>query len=77
VLASSDHDSHQIIRYGPKAISTQFHPEMTPAILASIIRARSQALEAEGFMLAGLLDKLEDAGEARRLLRSFVDGSLG
>ncbi len=29
VLASSDHDAHQILRYGPKTLSVQFHPEFT------------------------------------------------
>lgn len=33
VLAGSEHDPHQIIRYRPNALSTQFHPEFTPALM--------------------------------------------
>lgn len=33
VLAHSEHDPHQIIRYSPSSISFQFHPEVTPALM--------------------------------------------
>jgi hypothetical protein len=54
-LASSSHDQHQIVRYGPNAMSTQFHPEFTPAIAADMIRQREEVLTEEGFDPRALL----------------------
>ncbi|MEA4681949.1 glutamine amidotransferase, partial [Klebsiella pneumoniae] len=48
VLAASAHDPHQIVRYGPHAVSTQFHPEFTAPIARSLIRHREAVLQAEG-----------------------------
>lgn len=42
VLAGSEHDPHQIIRYRPNALSTQFHPEFTPALMRACLN-RAQA----------------------------------
>lgn len=72
VLARSVHDPHQIVRYGHKAISTQFHPEFTPAISSAIIRARADVLRQEGKDPTALLDAVEEAPEAARLLREFL-----
>ncbi len=41
VLGSSAHDSHQIIRYSPEALSVQFHPEFSGQIMREIIRYRA------------------------------------
>lgn len=35
ILAVSEKDDHQILRYGTSAFSVQFHPEFTPAIMES------------------------------------------
>lgn len=35
VLAVSDKDTHQILRYGTSSFSVQFHPEFTPDIISS------------------------------------------
>ena len=48
VLARSDHDAHQILRYGPKALSMQFHPEFTAQLMAACIQRRAELLAAEG-----------------------------
>ena len=48
VLAKSAHDPHQIMRYGPHAISTQFHPEFTPSISAACVMRRADSLRSEG-----------------------------
>ncbi|MEO7068256.1 MAG: glutamine amidotransferase [Rhodanobacter sp.] len=37
-LARSAQDAHQILRYGPHAISTQFHPEFSADIMRAYIR---------------------------------------
>lgn len=72
-LAFSDHDPHQIVRYGAKALSTQFHPEFTPEIAAACIRRRAAVLEQEEDVLSALLASLDETPEALRLLKDFVE----
>lgn len=72
VLARSAHDAHQIVRYGPHAVSTQFHPEFTPAISAACVMRRADALRAEGRDPDALRAGLHDTPEARGLLQRFV-----
>ena len=71
-LASSAHDQHQIVRYGPNAMSTQFHPEFTPEIAADMIRQRETVLTEEGFDPLALLSGVLPSPEATELLRRFV-----
>jgi GMP synthase (glutamine-hydrolysing) len=72
VLAGSDHDPHQILRYGPRAMSVQFHPEFTPAIMAHCVTRRTEALSGEGFDVPALLAGVQATPHALRLLRQFV-----
>ncbi|WP_299996416.1 glutamine amidotransferase [uncultured Cedecea sp.] len=72
VLASSRHDAHQIVRYSDKAVSTQFHPEVTPKIIATMIDLRSEALLNEGYHPDEMQKALRDAPEAREILKVFV-----
>jgi len=71
-LAASDHDPHEIVRFGPRAISTQFHPEFTPEILSSIIKLRAEGLRQEGKNPEALLASVSETREATGLLRNFV-----
>lgn len=73
VLAASEHDPHQILRYAPNVVSVQFHPEYTPAISKAVIDMRRTNLEAEGFDIEALLADLEKAEWAAILMRRFVD----
>ena len=75
VLASSDHDPYQIVRYGPNAISVQFHPEFTPPISEACIRRCAGALLAEGMNPEELVGNLQDTQDARQLLRQFVENT--
>lgn len=72
VLAGSAHDPHQVLRYGPDALSTQFHPEFTPAIMAGIIDARAEVLAQEGRDPGALRDAIRPAPFPRKMLRDFV-----
>ncbi|MEF3061830.1 glutamine amidotransferase [Ralstonia solanacearum] len=72
-LAFSAHDQHQIVRYGPRAISTQFHPEFTPEVSAACIRRRADILLNEGKDPEALVRALEDTREVTRMLRRFVE----
>ncbi|WP_321818377.1 MULTISPECIES: glutamine amidotransferase [unclassified Paraburkholderia] len=76
VLAYSAHDRHQIVRYGPNAVSTQFHPEFTPTIAEKCIRLRADVLASEGRSADALVDDLVDAKDARHLLNRFVELAL-
>ncbi|WP_437889992.1 glutamine amidotransferase [Phytobacter sp. V91] len=71
-LASSAHDPHQIVRYGPHAMSTQFHPEFTPELASDMIHQRQDALASEGFDPQALLSGVQPSPEATDLLRRFV-----
>lgn len=71
-LATSDHDRFQVVRYGEKAYSSQFHPEITPAILATIIHSRAQKLRGAGVCPDTLTDALRETPEATALLTRFV-----
>lgn len=72
-LAWSEHDPHQIIRYAPNAISTQFHPEFTPSIARSCIERRRQALVDEGNDPDALIRDLIDTPVPVTLLCRFVE----
>ena len=72
VLAGSAHDPHQIIRYGSNALSTQFHPEFTPAILDACIRRNAEGLREAGQNPGALRGALVDAPHPRSLLGRFV-----
>ncbi|KAF1029547.1 MAG: Gamma-glutamyl-L-1-hydroxyisopropylamide hydrolase [Burkholderia plantarii] len=72
VLAASARDAHQIVRYGPNAISTQFHPEFTTGISAACIRRRDATLRQNGQDPEAMLAALDTTSAAARLLREFV-----
>lgn len=77
VLARSDHDPHQIVRYGRQAVSVQFHPEFTPEHCAAILRFHAAARHAAAADLDGLLARVRPAPEAAALLSRFVTQALG
>ncbi|MGY5955297.1 glutamine amidotransferase [Kosakonia sp. BK9b] len=77
VLASSLHDNHQIVRYGPHAVSVQFHPEMTPEIASDLLRLNRANIEKEGIdadsLVAGVLPAPGAAEILRRFVQTFTD----
>lgn len=73
VLARSSHDAHQVVRWSPKAISTQFHPEFTTEISAACVMRRADMLRSEGRDPSELLHALEDTPFATGLLKRFVE----
>jgi GMP synthase (glutamine-hydrolysing) len=76
VMAASELDPHQILRYAPYAISTQFNPEFTAYILRAYIDARADVLREEGFDVAALRAGVRDTGAARGLLERFAQAAL-
>ena len=76
VLASSRHDPHQIVRYGEHAVSTQFHPEITPEIARSLIAYRQAVLRNEGVDTDKLSREVEESPVASAILTRFVANYL-
>lgn len=72
-LARSAHDTHQIVRYGPTAVSVQFHPEFTPDIQTACITTRAQVLRSEGLDPSAMLHGLGPTPTPLALLRRFID----
>lgn len=72
VLAHSDHDPHQILRYSPTAFSVQFHPEFTPPLMGACVTRRADALRRSGIDADALVRQLRPAEQAHRLMQSFI-----
>ncbi|MGN6707519.1 MAG: glutamine amidotransferase [Rhodanobacter sp.] len=72
VLASSARDPHQLLRYGSKAISVQFHPEFNADVMRAYIRRKHHDLHREGADPARIYGTVSATPVARRLLRRFA-----
>ena len=72
ILASSARDPHQWLRYGPKAISVQFHPEFNADVMRAYIRRKRHDLHREGTDAARIFNDVGATPIARRLLRRFA-----
>ena len=76
VLARSELDPNQLLRYAPHAFSTQFHPEFTAAAMRAYIAARTDALREEGLDPAMLEADVHETEAARALLERFAHKAL-
>jgi GMP synthase (glutamine-hydrolysing) len=76
VLARSQRDPHQLLRYAPNALSSQFHPEFTPDFMRAYIEVRADALRDEGLDPQALLDRVRETEAARLLLERFAHDAL-
>lgn len=72
VLAKTLFDPHQILRYGPNAISTQFHPEFSGAVMKTYLEWLDQQAFEGNIDYAEKLQQLSDTPLAQGLLLSFV-----
>lgn len=72
ILARSERDPHQLLRYAPHAMSTQFHPEFTAACMRAYIDARADALREEGVDPGAMRAAVRDTEAARTLLEGFA-----
>ncbi|NII12216.1 glutamine amidotransferase [Oleiagrimonas sp. C23AA] len=72
VLARSRREHHHIVRYAPHAMSTQFHPEMSVAVIRDYIKLRRDGLREEGQVPDCLLRATRPTPWARRLLHRFA-----
>lgn len=76
VLARSQRDPHQLLRYAPHALSSQFHPEFTPDFMRAYIEARADTLRDEGVDPDALLADVRETEAARMLLERFARAAL-
>jgi GMP synthase (glutamine-hydrolysing) len=72
VLGRSDHDPHQILRFGPKALSVQFHPEFTAPLLDACLQRGAERHAAAGRDVAAMRARLGPTPESTGLLRRFA-----
>lgn len=76
VLARSDLDPHQLLRYAPHALSTQFHPEFTAAHMRAYLDTRADTLREEGLDPVALASAVRSTETARALLEGFARDAL-
>jgi GMP synthase - Glutamine amidotransferase domain len=70
-LASSVRDPHQLLRYGPSAISAQFHPEFNAEVMRAYIKRKHADMRKEGADPLRIFNAVAATPVARRLLRQF------
>jgi len=71
-LASSALDAHQILRYGPAVVSTQFHPEFDAALVRSDLRRHAARYAGQGLDPAALERGVRPTPEAAGLPARFL-----
>ena len=72
VLARSAHDAHQILRYGRNAISTQFHPEFSAAVMKTYLPWLAQQAAESSVNYHHKLQSVTDTPLSQGLLLRFV-----
>lgn len=72
VLARSNLDEHQAVRFAPNAWGVQFHPEFGMREMRGYLRARSEAIDCEGLDTRALWRAVRTCPQARSVLRRFA-----
>ncbi|AKS40399.1 glutamine amidotransferase [Wenzhouxiangella marina] len=73
IIGDSPGDPHHVLRFGPRAWGVQFHPEFSPAIMASYLRLRADALDQEEQDARALEAALVETPAGPRLLQGFAE----
>lgn len=71
-LARTALDKNQLVRMGEKIISTQFHPEFTPAVPRADLARRGAEYGAEGLDVEALKAQVRPTPEAASLVQRFL-----
>lgn len=72
VLGGTARDPYQILRYGPNALSVQFHPDFTPAVLQACIADRVER-SGDASEKTPAIKSLLDTPQARNVLSHFIE----
>lgn len=73
VLARSTRDPHHLLRYGPMALSTQFHPEFSADVMRAYIRRKRVDMQREGIDPRDSFREVAATPVARGFLQRFAD----
>ncbi len=73
VLARSELDPHQCLRFARRCYGVQFHPEFDADVMRGYVSARAEALAAEGRDPAALGARAQDTPESARVLANFLE----
>lgn len=76
VVARSQRDPNQVLAYGPRAFSTQYHPEFRAAHMRAYIAMRADTLREEGLDPDALTDAVVETEAARASLERFANAAL-
>jgi GMP synthase (glutamine-hydrolysing) len=71
VLVRSARDPHHLLRYGPHAVSVQFHPEFNADVMRAYIRRKREAMHREGSDPREVWRQVAATPIARRIMRGF------
>jgi GMP synthase (glutamine-hydrolysing) len=71
VLARSARDPHHLLRYGPHALSVQFHPEFNADVMRAYIQRKREAMRREGTDPQQVYREVAATPVARRIMRGF------
>jgi len=71
-LLRSDRDPNHLLRYGPNALSVQFHPEFNADVMRAYIHRKRNDMHREGFDPHHTFRQVAPTPIARRLLRQFA-----
>jgi len=71
VLARSTRDPHQLLRYGPSAVSAQFHPEFNAEVMRDYVKRKHADMRREGLDPRSIFKAVAATPIARQLLRHF------
>ena len=74
-LASSESCTNQAFRFGQRAYGLQFHPEVSPAMLAEWIREAGESIDRSSFQHTVNVKNAELQAQADRLVDNFVRSS--
>ncbi|MPS28652.1 MAG: glutamine amidotransferase [Alcaligenaceae bacterium] len=71
VLARNGKDSHQMLRYGPQAVSVQFHPEFTVPVMRAYFDVMQAGLAGEGLDVRALRAGVAETPVSHAIMRRF------
>ena len=72
VLARSNGDPHQCLRFGRRCYGVQFHPEFDGALMRDYVEERREPILAEGLDLEALRARASDTPDAVRVFHNFI-----
>jgi len=72
VLARSNGDPHQCLRFSSRCYGVQFHPEFDAAVMRDMVEARRPQLDTEGLDADQLWERARNTPDAARIFQNFL-----